>query len=126
MKTPRMANSVGHVDDDLITAAAECTKKKKSNWMKWGSLAACFAVLVIAGVAILPSLLGGNTPGGTNDRYKDHIIQAGESAVIWPWEYQTVYEQYIAFEMDGVHYQTQSREVSAELVGELIGTHTQS
>lgn len=125
MKTPRTANAVGHIDDELITAAAaESKKKKKSNWMKWGSLAACFAVLVIAGAAILPSLLGGNTPEGTNDRYKDHIIQAGESGIIWPWEYRTVYEQYIVFELDGVHYQSQGRAVSADLVSELVGTHT--
>ena len=73
MKTPRIANSVGQIDDDLITAAVECKQKKKSNWVKWGSLAACFAVLVIAGAAILPSFLGGNTPAVNNDRYKDNI-----------------------------------------------------
>ena len=124
MKTPRMANSVGQIDDDLITAAAECTKKKKSNWMKWGSLAACFAVLVIAGAAILPSLLGGNIPGGSNDRYNDHIIQAGESAIIWPWEYQTVYEQYTELKIDGVKYIGKGREVSASYVGDSIGSYT--
>lgn len=124
MKTPRMANSVGQIDDDLITAAAECKKKKKNNWMKWGSLAACFAVLVIVSAAILPSLLGGNTPGGINDRYKDHIIQAGESAIIWPWEYQTVYEQYTELKIDGVQYNSKGREVSASYVGDSIGSYT--
>ena len=124
MKTPRMANSVGQIDDDLITAAAECKKKKKNNWMKWGSLAACFAILVIAGAAILPSLLGGNTPGVNNDRYKDHIIQAGESVIIWPWEYQTVYEQYTELKIDGVKYIGKGREVSASYVGDSIGSYT--
>lgn len=90
MKIPRTANAVGHIDDDLITAAAESkTKAKRSPWLKWGSIAACFALLVIAGTAILPSLFGGD--GGTTDKYKD-FIQTGESAIIWPWEYQTVYE----------------------------------
>ena len=124
MKTPRMANSVGQIDDDLITAAAECKKKKKSNWMKWGSLAACFAVLVIAGAAILPSLLGGNTPGGSNDRYKDHIIQAGESGIVWPWKYLTVYEKYTELKIDGVEYRSHGRLVSENLVGDLIGTYS--
>lgn len=64
MKIPRTANAVGHIDDDLITAAAESkTKAKRSPWLKWGSIAACFALLVIAGTAILPSLFGGD--GGT-------------------------------------------------------------
>lgn len=53
MKTPRMANSVGNIDDDLITAAAESKKKMKPNWMKLGSLAACFVVLVaLVGIGV--------------------------------------------------------------------------
>ena len=72
MKTPRTANAVGHIDDDLITAAAECKKKTKhSPWLKWGSIAACFALLVIAGTAILPMLFGDD--GGTTGKYKDFI-----------------------------------------------------
>jgi len=120
MKTPRTANVVGHIDDDLITAAAECKKKTKhSPWLKWGSIAACFAVFVIAGAMILPSLLGGDS--AKPDKYKD-IIHAGESAIIWPWEYRTVYEQYTSFELDGVSYRSKGRAVSTDLVGELIGT----
>ena len=124
MKIPRMANSVGQIDDDLITEAAECKKKKKNNWMKWGPLAACFAVLVIAGAAILPSLLGNNTPGGTNDRYKNHIIQAGESSIVWPWKYLTVYEKYTELKIDGVEYKSQGRLVSENFVGDLIGIYS--
>ena len=122
MKTPRTANAVGHIDDDLITAAAECKKKTKhSPWLKWGSIAACFALLVIAGTAILPSLFGGD--GGTTNKYKD-FIQAGESAIIWPWEYQTVYEKYTELKFDGIEYLGRGREVSASHVGEIIGNHT--
>ncbi len=90
-------------------------------WLKWGSLAACFALLIIAGTTILPSLFGGD--GGATGKYKD-FIQAGESAVIWPWEYQTVYEKYTELKMDGVEYLGRGREVSASLVGESIGNHT--
>lgn len=50
-------------------------------------------MLVIVGAAILPSLFRENvTPEGTDGRYKDFSIQASESAIVWPWEYQTVYE----------------------------------
>jgi len=125
MKKPRFSNAIGNLDDDLIEAAAECKRKKKPNlWLKWGSVAACFAVLVVAGAMILPSLLnGGPTPDKTTGKYKD-FIQAGESAIIWPWEYQTVYEQYTDLELDGVEYRSKGRAVSADLVSELIGTHT--
>ena len=119
MKTLRTANAIGHIDDDLITAAAESKKKSKHNpWLRWGSIAACFAVLVIAGAAFLPSLFDGD--GGTTGKYKD-FIQTGESAVIWPWEYQTVYEKYTELKMDGVEYLGRGREVSASFVGEKIG-----
>lgn len=122
MKTPRTANAVGHIDDDLITAAAECKKKTKhSPWLQWGSIAACFALLVITGTAILPSLFGGD--GGTTGKYKD-FIQAGESAIIWPWEYQTVYEKYTELKFDGIEYLGKGREVSASHVGEIIGNRT--
>ena len=74
MKTPRMANSVGHIDDDLVSAAAECKKIKKNNWTKWGSLAAGFAVLVVAVTIILPTLLEDNElpTVPNNGKYKNY------------------------------------------------------
>ena len=50
MKTPRIANAVGHIDDDLITAAAKCKKKKKSNWVKWGTIAACLSLIIMGSI----------------------------------------------------------------------------
>lgn len=124
MKTPRIVNAIGHIDDDLLTGAAEC-KKNRNHWLKWSSLAACFAVLLIAGTAILPSLFGGNvTPNGTDGRYKDYNIHTGESAIVWPWEYQTVYEKYASVEIDGIEYYGKGRAVSEALVSESIGNYT--
>ena len=124
MKTPRFSNAIGNLDDDLIEAAAVC-KKKPNLWLRWGSLAACFAVLIIAGALVLPSLLDGVlTPGSTNNRYKDFVIQSGELGMVWPWEYQTVYEKYTEVKIDGINYRSHGRSVSADLVGDLIGTYT--
>ncbi len=125
MKTPRIANAIGHIDDDLVFGAAESKKKKKKVWVKWGSLAACFAVIVISSVVVLPLLFGGNvTPGGTDGRYRDYNIYAGESAIVWSWEYLTVYEKYMNVEIDGIEYLGKGRAVSAALVGESIGNYT--
>lgn len=125
MKTPRIANAIGQIDDDLVTDAAKCKKKNKKHWLKWGSLAACFAVIVIVGAAILPSLFGGNvTPNGTDGRYKDYNIHASESAIVWPWEYQTVYEKYASVEIDGIEYYGKGCAVSEALVSESIGNYT--
>ena len=125
MKTPRIANAIGQIDDDLVAGAAKCKTKNKKHWLKWGSLAACFAVLVIAGTAILPSLFQENvTPEETDDRYKDFSIQASESAIVWPWEYQTVYEKYRNIEIDGVEYLGKGRAVSEMWIDESIGNYT--
>ena len=37
MKTPRIANAIGQIDDDLVADAAKCKKKNKKHWLKWGS-----------------------------------------------------------------------------------------
>lgn len=125
MKIPKTANAVGYIDDDLIANATENgAQTKRISWPKWGSVAACFAVLVIAGAAILPSLLGRNvTPSGNTERYKEFSIQA-ESGIIWPWEYRTVYEKYTNVEINGIEYLGKCRAVSEPLVGEDIGTYT--
>ena len=55
MKKPRMANSVGHIDDDLIAAAAECKKKKNNTALKWIAIAASFSLVVTAVISMIPS-----------------------------------------------------------------------
>ena len=63
MKTPRVVNAVEHIDDDLVIAAAESKKKTKHNlWLKWGSIAACFVLILVAAVGILPNMLSGDEP----------------------------------------------------------------
>lgn len=128
MKTPRIANAIGHIDDDLVSGAAGSKKKKKNYWVKWGSLAACLSALVITGAAILPSLLGDDVVNsdGTDDRYRDFNIQAGETDIVWPWEYQTAYEKYTDIEIDGIKYRGKGSAVSEALLGESLGTYTVS
>lgn len=124
MKTPRIAISVGYIDDDLITAAAESKKKRKNTWVKWGALAACFTALIVSGAAILPLLRGGDTPIEANNRYKDFNIRVEDSGIIWPWEYQTVYEKYTELKIDGEKYYGKCREVSSSYVGNCMGNYT--
>lgn len=125
MKTPRIINSVGHIDDDLITATTEIKKKAKfSPWLKWGFIAACFALIVIAGTAFLPSILKGKETQGTDGRYKDFYIHTSEFAIIWPWEYKTAFEKYTSLTMNDVEYSSKGNSVSKSLVGDKIGTYT--
>lgn len=124
MKTPRIVNAISHIDDDLISEAVEGKKKKSNPWMKWGSLAACLAILAITGVAMLPSLLINEKQGGTNDRYKDYTIQEDSAAIVWRWECRTTAEKYTELKLDGIEYNSRVRTVSEELVAEKLGTHT--
>ena len=63
MKTPRIVNSISHIDDDLINSATKSKKVAKKNiWIKWTSLAASFAVIIIVAAVAVPTLFGdGNT-----------------------------------------------------------------
>lgn len=126
MKTPRIANAIGHIDDSLVSDAVESNGKKRP-WFKWGSLAACFAVLVIAGAIILPSFFRADVvdPQQTDTRYKEFIATSENAAYAWRWELCPIYEQYSTTEIDGVIYQIRSgRDVSQEIIGDKIGTYT--
>lgn len=126
MKSPRIANAVGHIDDDLISAAGESKKSKKNILLKWGSVAACLAVLVITGSFIVNMLMNAasENPDGADDRYKDFNIQAAESGILWPWEFETVYERYTEIEIDGIEYRSNGRAVSDALLKDKIGTYS--
>ena len=63
MKTPRIVNAIEHIDDDLVVAAAESKKKTKHNlWIKWGSIAACFVLVFVAVIGIVPNMLSVDEP----------------------------------------------------------------
>lgn len=137
MKTPRIANAIGHIDDELILGASE--NKKRNYTSKWMAFAACFAVIVIASAVILPSFLGGKKPNPEQmsshieedieflpdelgSRYKDFEIMTDNSAIIWPWEYLTDGERFYETEINGVKY-GKSRAVSENLIGTKIGAY---
>lgn len=55
MKTPKMVEAMNYIDDDLVSGAITCTRKKKSGRLLWGTMAACLC-LVITGVALWSNL----------------------------------------------------------------------
>lgn len=128
MKIPKMANAVGYIDDDLVNAVAENQRTtKRKSWIKRGAIAACIAVCIALGAIFLPSVIdkishGDNTPEAPSDRYKNVQIGTSEIAIVWPWEYKTVYEKYTYLNMNGAGYQSKGRAVSANNVGAKIGT----
>ena len=47
MKTPKIVEAMGQIDDQLIAGAVTYKKKKTKTIVKWLSTAACLAVLVV-------------------------------------------------------------------------------
>ena len=84
MKTPRIVNAVGHIDDDLVSGATRAKAVKKNAWLKWGSIAACFAIMLMAAVVAVPMMFGGDDPvPPIDDEYQDesgYFYQIDEGA----------------------------------------------
>lgn len=121
MKIPRIANSVGNIDDDLIVDAAERkTKTNYSLWLKWGSIAACLAVIIIAVTAILSSSFHDDKP--TSGKYK-YQVSGSETDIEWPWKYKTAGEKYQTVNFNGKSYSIKSiNPIGEELIGNILGT----
>lgn len=119
MKTPRIANAVGYIDDDLITAAAENKKPRLNLWAKWGAAAACLAVVAAAAAVLLPLLQATDS----NGRYKNFHTES--TALVWPVEYLAEHEKFSTLDINGVSYHAKgSTPLSEELIGESLGSFT--
>ena len=67
MKKEELFDIIGEVDDQKVAAAGmamNTQKKSRSNWLKWGAMAACLCLVVVG--AIAPQLR--QTPGGAADK----------------------------------------------------------
>lgn len=149
MKIPKIANAMNHIEDALVTEAAESRQESQSplrvkrgvKWgVKWGAAAACFAALAaVCAVALAYRFGGARTPGAgsrppiAGDRSPDpSATHAGtadsekvdELATVWPWEYRTAAEKYTGVEADGIPYSGTGRSVSEDWISEYIGNYT--
>ncbi len=52
---------IGELDDDIVKGA-KSPMKKKINWMAWGVMAACLAIMVYAGTKLLPQESSNKAP----------------------------------------------------------------
>ncbi len=60
MREKRILRALGQVDSQYIKEAEPMNKtNKKANWQKWGSIAACFALVAVIGIGIFQSRLFG-------------------------------------------------------------------
>ena len=95
----------------------------KALWLKWGGAAACLIMLVIAGLVFLPKTFEKNKQSMGNGRYKSFTLQGQEyTAIIWPWEYQTVGEKYRTITVNGMEYGNTNHKISETMLKAVLGT----
>lgn len=110
MNRKDLYQSLNQIDDDILERSeVTVQRKKKSAWLKWGTMAACLTVVAIAGVSIFT---GSNTVrtsmGGVMREYKNVSVSSSEESIEWPWEYKTVYERFPTIIYEGKEYTTKT------------------
>ena len=136
MKIPKMVEAMGEIDADLVSASARERRKAKQPWVKWSILTAvCLCVAVLAGMIVVPMMLGGDDVLPGKDRetvsfgdlerhYKGMDTVRTESGMMsWPAEYQTVMEKHSHIVWSFRNYVTSGMAVQVQNLGEKIGNY---
>lgn len=58
MNATQFSHALGKVNDKYIMEAITYKRKKKSGWLKWGAMAACFGLILTVALTMLPGILG--------------------------------------------------------------------
>lgn len=123
MNRKDLYQSLNQIDDDILERSEVVVKrKKKPMWIKWGSMAACLATAIIVGIFIFPGKHTVQTSvGGVMREYKAVTLNNQEVAILWPWEYKTVYERFSTIIYNEKTYTIKSgRSVDEALIGDKI------
>ena len=59
MNAAQFSSALGKVNDKYIMEAVTYERKKKSGWLKWGAMAACFGLIFTVTMAALPGIFRG-------------------------------------------------------------------
>ena len=108
--------------NDIDPALTEEAVKKKRRLPRIFAAAACFALLLGAGLGILrPWDLRVVDLGGVTRLYRaSKSAASAETALIFPWEYRPIYDQYHGMTFEGREYRTRARAISPDLLGEYL------
>ena len=80
MTTKKFSNALGNIGESYIDEAVTYTVKKKNNvWLKWGSIAACFALLLCIGIPLTLHLIPSGDIGDDHGGYPFETLEVGES-----------------------------------------------
>ena len=82
MNAKKFSDAMSELDTKYVDEALNYKKKaKKPGWVKWGAMAACFALIAVLGVGVFQSgLFGNKTDIDTLDNGNEIIFVKSETA----------------------------------------------
>ena len=112
-----------HALNDIDPQLAEAAPPRKKHRLL--AAAACFLLILGAAAGILrPWELRQVDLGGITRLYRNRVAMHETSALIFPWEYRPIWDQYTALTLDDRGYRTRARTISAALIGDPLGIGT--
>ncbi len=149
MKENFAIDAINHINNDLVEEYAkekEHLKRKRENkkrtpWIKWASVAACFCLMIVITVVAIYQIqnrVDPNGPGidsgssnndskvGTliNQNLKGNIsIDENATEILYPWQYQTATEKYSTIYVNNIRFIGYDQTaIDVSFIGGYIGT----
>lgn len=116
MKKENISDALNNIDFDMVEDVYDNAKSKKkiqkSIWLKWGTIAACFTLMIVVAVTVLPENAGvlelGNQTDSTDSPSTETMgakpigtdpigTQAGDPSLYAPKEFTSL-EEFVAYE----------------------------
>ncbi|MBQ1232740.1 MAG: hypothetical protein IIX86_04330 [Clostridia bacterium] len=135
MKIPKIAEAMGEIDADLVSASAKERRAAKQPWIKWSILtAACLCVLIVAGMIVVPMKMGGEDilPGENREivsfgdlerNYKKQDAVGQELAIEWADKYLSPFEKHWSILWAFRNYVSSDVMVQPEHLGKKLGNY---
>ena len=127
MKKDSINRVIGGIDDDIVEMAENKTKtnQKKFSWVKWGSIAAAF-VLVLSAAFIVPGVLNRNNIGGDTNSWPIKHVPAMQDEVAGPitadtWASTGNAGKYLTLSYGDIEYQSCLVVVDDSNKGNILG-----
>ena len=89
MKKEKLYEAIGNIDENYVNEAHMTAKKPRSGWIRWGVMAAGFALVVMVAMVTMPTIFNNTDTPPTVDteykyerRYFYHIDEGAFSAYV--------------------------------------------
>ena len=108
--------------NDIDPALPEEAARKKRKLPKILAAAACLVLILGAAVGILcPWQMQTVNLGGITRIYRDRNVYSQSTALVFPWEYRPIYDQYHGMTFQGAPYRTRANAISESLLTDFLG-----